>query len=124
MQPSISTSGVPPTAAVTLKHADGRIVCEPAVGDGPVDAVLKSIQRGTGVELKVADYRVRSVTGGLDAQGEASVEVELDGRKISGRQRPVKITPGQIRQLPQLSYRGTGRRGATACSTDSRDSAS
>ncbi len=80
-----ASSGVPPTAAVTLKHADGRIVCEPAVGDGPVDAVLKSIQRGTGVELKVADYRVRSVTGGLDAQGEASVEVELDGRKISGR---------------------------------------
>jgi 2-isopropylmalate synthase len=68
-----------------LLHTDGRVVCEPAVGDGPVDAVLKSIQRGTGVELKVADYRVRSVTGGLDAQGEALVEVEYDGRKISGR---------------------------------------
>jgi 2-isopropylmalate synthase len=77
--------GVPPTAAVTLKHQDGRTVCEPAVGDGPVDAVLKSIQRGTGVELKVTDYRVRSVTGGLDAQGEAVVEVEYDNRKLSGR---------------------------------------
>jgi 2-isopropylmalate synthase len=77
--------GVPPTAAVTLKHADGRTVCEPAVGDGPVDAVLKSIQRGTGIELKVSDYRVRSVTGGLDAQGEAVVEVEYDNRKLSGR---------------------------------------
>jgi 2-isopropylmalate synthase len=80
-----ASSGVPPTAAVSLRSADGRIVCEPAVGDGPVDAVLKSIQRGTGVELKVTDYRVRSVTGGLDAQGEALVEVEFDGRKISGR---------------------------------------
>jgi 2-isopropylmalate synthase len=77
--------GVPPTAAVTLKHQDGRLVCEPAVGDGPVDAVLKSIERGTGVELKVTDYRVRSVTGGLDAQGEAVVEVEYDNRKLSGR---------------------------------------
>ena len=77
--------GVPPTAAVNLKHQDGRVVCEPAVGDGPVDAVLKSIQRGTGVELKVTDYRVRSVTGGLDAQGEAVVEVEYDNRKLSGR---------------------------------------
>ena len=77
--------GVPPTAAVTLKHTDGHTVCEPAVGDGPVDAVLKSIQRGTGVELRVTDYRVRSVTGGLDAQGEAVVEVEYDGRKLSGR---------------------------------------
>ena len=80
-----ASSGVPPTAAVTLKHKDGRIVCEPAVGDGPVDAVLKSIQRGTGVELDVTDYRVRSVTGELDAQGEALVEVEFDGRKISSR---------------------------------------
>ncbi|WP_020472101.1 2-isopropylmalate synthase [Zavarzinella formosa] len=77
--------GVPPTAAVSLKHADGRTVCEPAVGDGPVDAVLKSIQRGTGIDLKVTDYRVRSVTGGLDAQGEALVEVEYDNRKLSGR---------------------------------------
>jgi len=77
--------GVPPVAAVTLKHADGRSVCEPAVGDGPVDAVLKSIQRGTGIDLKVTDYRVRSVTGGLDAQGEAVVEVEYDNRKLSGR---------------------------------------
>jgi len=80
-----ASSGVPPTASVTLKHSEGRVVCEPAVGDGPVDAVLKSIQRGTGVELKVTDYRVRSVTGGLDAQGEALVEVEFDGRKINGR---------------------------------------
>jgi 2-isopropylmalate synthase len=80
-----ASSGVPPTASVTLKHADGHTICEPAVGDGPVDALLKSIQRGTGVELKVTDYRVRSVTGGLDAQGEALVEVEFDGRKISGR---------------------------------------
>ena len=77
--------GVPPTAAVTLKHADGRSVCEAVVGDGPVDAVLKSIQRGTGIHLKVTDYRVRSVTGGLDAQGEALVEVEYENRKLSGR---------------------------------------
>ena len=80
-----ASSGVPPTASVTLKHSEGRTVCEPAVGDGPVDAVLKSIQRGTGVELKVTDFRVRSVTGGLDAQGEALVEVEYDGSKISSR---------------------------------------
>ena len=77
--------GVPPTAAVTLKHRDGPSVCEPAVGDGPVDAVLKSIVRGTGVELTVTDYKVRSVTGGLDAQADTMVEVEFDGRKINGR---------------------------------------
>ena len=70
---------------MTLKHADGRSVCEAVVGDGPVDAVLKSIQRGTGIHLKVTDYRVRSVTGGLDAQGEALVEVEYENRKLSGR---------------------------------------
>jgi len=80
-----ASSGVPPTAAVTLKHQIGSTVCEPSVCDGPVDAVLRSIESGTGVELNVTDYRVRSVTGGLDAQAEAVIEVEYDNRKLSGR---------------------------------------
>ena len=66
--------------------APGRAhFCEPAVGDGPVDAVFKSIQRITGIDLKVTDYRVRSVTGGEDAQGEAQVEVEFTTASSRGR---------------------------------------
>src|SRR5262245_13463241 len=74
-----------PSAAVALWHSDGTILRDAALGDGPVDAVFKAIERITGIEVTVKDYRVRSVSSGEDAQGEASVEVLYQGRKLSGR---------------------------------------
>ena len=64
---------------------DGRIVRDAACGDGPVDAVFKAIERITGIEVKLRDYSVRSVTVGEDAQGEAHVEAEYNGRRQRGR---------------------------------------
>ncbi len=80
-----SHSGPRSTAAVRLRHADGRTLDEAATGDGPVDAVMKAIARITGVSARLRDYSVRSVTVGEDAQGEASVEVEHRGRTWRGR---------------------------------------
>jgi 2-isopropylmalate synthase len=74
-----------PSAAVCLWHRDGTIVRDASLGDGPVDAVFKCIEKITGVEVKLRDYRVRSVTVGEDAQGEAHVEAEFEGRVISGK---------------------------------------
>jgi 2-isopropylmalate synthase len=78
-------TGTIPMSAVCLWRADGTIVREAAMGDGPVDALFKCIDRITGIEVSVRDYRVRSITTGEDAQGEAAVEVEYDGRVLSGR---------------------------------------
>ncbi len=50
-----------------------------------MDAVFKAIERITGVEVALRDYRVRSVTVGEDAQGEAHVEADHNGRTITGR---------------------------------------
>jgi 2-isopropylmalate synthase len=74
-----------PSAAVCLWHQDGTIHRQASLGDGPVDAVFKAIEQISGVEPNVKDYRVRSVTVGEDAQGEASVEAELNGRTLTGR---------------------------------------
>ncbi len=74
-----------PSAAVCLWHQDGTILREASLGDGPVDAVFKAIERITGIEVQLRDYRVRSVTVGEDAQGEAHVEAEYNGRVINGR---------------------------------------
>ena len=74
-----------PSAVVALWHQDGTILRDAALGDGPVDAVFKAIERITGIEVTVKDYRVRSVSVGEDAQGEASVEVEYNGKTFSGR---------------------------------------
>jgi 2-isopropylmalate synthase len=78
-------SGTVPSAAVILWNRDGNIVRDATVGDGPIDAVFKAIERITGVEVKLREYVVRSVTVGEDAQGEASIEAEYNGRTVRGR---------------------------------------
>jgi 2-isopropylmalate synthase len=74
-----------PSAVVALWHQDGTILREAALGDGPVDAVFKAIERITGIEVTLRDYRVRSVSVGEDALGEASVEAEFNGKVVAGR---------------------------------------
>jgi 2-isopropylmalate synthase len=78
-------SGTVPSAAVVLWHRDGTLVRDANVGDGPVDAVFKTIERITGVDLSLREYQVRSVTIGEDAQGEAQIEAEHNGRILRGR---------------------------------------
>ncbi|CAN5323932.1 2-isopropylmalate synthase [soil metagenome] len=78
-------TGTLPSAAVVLWKKDGTLVKDAAVGDGPVDAVFNVMDRITGVKVKLLDYRVRAVTVGTDAQGEAFIEAEYDGYKISAR---------------------------------------
>jgi 2-isopropylmalate synthase len=78
-------SGTIPSAAVCLWHQDGTIVRDASLGDGPVDAVFKAIERITGIELTLKDYRIRSVSVGEDAQGEAHVEAEHNGKTLTGR---------------------------------------
>jgi 2-isopropylmalate synthase len=77
-------SGTLPMAAVRLIHVEGRKIHDAACGDGPVDAVFQTIERITGIDVTLKDYQVRSVTTGEDAQGEARVEVEYNGRVQRG----------------------------------------
>ncbi len=73
-----------PTATVTLEK-EGESHTDAATGDGPVDAVYEAISRITGVRLPLLDYALRALTGGKDAQGEVTIEVEHDGRKLRVR---------------------------------------
>ena len=54
-------------------------------GDGPLDALFRTIEEITGTTVVVRDFRVHSVTRGKDAQGESTIEVEHDGRVYRGR---------------------------------------
>jgi 2-isopropylmalate synthase len=74
-----------PSAAVCLWHHSGTIYRDASLGDGPVDAVFKCIERITGIDVELRDYRVRSVSVGEDAQGEAHIEAEHNGRTITAR---------------------------------------
>jgi len=58
---------------------------EAAIGDGPMDAAFKAIEKITELSLKLENYSVRSVTSGKDAQGEVIVKVRKDSQVILGR---------------------------------------
>ena len=78
-------TGTTPTATVCLRQQDGTKLQDAACGDGPVDAVFKTIERITKVTVRLRDYHVRSVSVGEDAQGEAQLEAEHEGRPLRGR---------------------------------------
>jgi 2-isopropylmalate synthase len=61
------------SASVKLAHDNGSDVGEAAIGDGPVDAVLRAIERATGTTLDVTQFQVRAVSEGGDAQGQAQL---------------------------------------------------
>ncbi len=73
------------SASVALAHADGRSSSEAAIGDGPVDAVLRAFERAVGLSLKLRDFRLEAVSEGGDAQGRVTVDVEHDGRRWRGQ---------------------------------------
>ena len=76
-----------PTAMVRIKRPDGVIVEDAAIGDGPVDAIFKAVERVTGIAANLRDFSVRGVTAGKDAQGEVTLELEVesDDRSFRGR---------------------------------------
>jgi len=79
-------TGGMPTATVELENAERRTrVRDAATGDGPVDAIFRAMERLTGVALKLADYQIRSVTGGKEAQGEVRLEAQCGKRTVAGR---------------------------------------
>ena len=98
-------TGTIPTAAVTMKHQDGRKVQDAACGDGPVDAVFKTIERVTGISVRLKDYQVRSVSVGKDAQGEATIEAEYGGRTYRGRAASTDIIEASAQAFLQVINR-------------------
>ncbi|MCR9093406.1 MAG: 2-isopropylmalate synthase [bacterium] len=76
-------SDAPPNARVVLDIDSARQETE-ASGVGPVDAIFKAISDLTGTGSELIRYQVHAVTAGLDAQGEVSVTIEEDGRRVIG----------------------------------------
>ena len=98
-------SGSQASAHVSLKHADGRNVERDATGDGPVDAAYKAIVAATGVSVTVRKFEVHAVTVGEDAQGEAILYVEFDGRSYRGSSISTNIIEAAGRALLEVINR-------------------
>jgi 2-isopropylmalate synthase len=96
-----------PTATVELE-IDGRTIAQTGTGDGPVDAVYRTIASITQTKSTLLMYVVKAITGGTDAQGEVSVRVQEDGRTVSGHGADTDIITASARAylnaLNKLSY--------------------
>jgi len=81
---SSSHLGGSASASVRLAHDDGREIGEAAIGDGPVDAVLRAMERATGTDLELTQFQVRAVSEGGDAQGQAQLTARHAARNWRG----------------------------------------
>lgn len=80
-----------PTATVRLRRAAARkgseeVLEDASIGDGPVDAALRAIDRLTKTHGKLMEYALRAVSEGKDALGEVSAKVDFgDGELVTGK---------------------------------------
>ncbi|TKB89882.1 MAG: 2-isopropylmalate synthase [Nitrospira sp.] len=109
LQVSSGTDRVP-TATVELE-IDGTSIVQTGTGDGPVDAVYRTIAAMIQTKSKLLMYVVKAITGGTDAQGEVSVRVQEDGRTVTGHGADTDIITASARAyisaLNKLAYLGT-----------------
>jgi 2-isopropylmalate synthase len=106
---STAGTGSQTSAAVTLKHKDGTTHREAAVGNGPIDALFKAINLITKTQAKVVDYRVRSVSQDIDAQGEATVEIEFNGKRSHARAVSVDVIEASALAYLEVVNRAASR---------------
>lgn len=93
---SIAGNQVIATATVLLEK-DGEMIKDSATGTGPVDAVLKAVDRITGIEGKLNDYTVRSITRGRDAVGEVFMKVSFGKAAFIGKAASLDIVDASAR---------------------------
>jgi 2-isopropylmalate synthase len=83
LEVSGGTVGVPRARVVVVR--DGHKSEASSDGDGMIDAACRAIKSATGVEARLTDFNVSSVTGGVDALGDVVVQLDAAGVKVTGR---------------------------------------
>jgi 2-isopropylmalate synthase, bacterial type len=79
----IASNAVTPVSTVRLK-VNGELVEKVAPSDGPINATFRAICDILEIEPILEDYQLSAVTGGLDAQCNASVRIRLGDRAFHG----------------------------------------
>lgn len=80
----VSGSDERPKAVIKLTK-NGETIEWTAEGDGPVNAACNAIDSALKIKAKLLFYNVSAITGGLDAQGDVTIQLEMDGKKYLGR---------------------------------------
>ncbi|OYV71535.1 MAG: hypothetical protein B7Z74_07105 [Deltaproteobacteria bacterium 21-66-5] len=78
-------SGTKATPMAALKvQRNNEMIEEAAMGNGPIDAAYKCIERIVGANFQLIDFGLNAVTSGQDAIGEARVRIRSNGTIFSG----------------------------------------
>ncbi|MCX8059858.1 MAG: 2-isopropylmalate synthase, partial [Aquificaceae bacterium] len=85
-----------PTATVVLNFR-GQERTATATGNGPVDAVIRALQKALGLEPKLLDFSIKALTPNTDAQAESRLVIELEGVRASGRGVDVDVIKASVR---------------------------
>lgn len=79
-----SGSNINASASVKIIKDDVEIE-KVAMGEGPIDAAFKAIDKVANIKLELVSYSIQSVTEGEDALGEVIVKLERNGQPVTGR---------------------------------------
>ena len=79
-------NGITSSAVIKLRVND-EIVEKAAIGDGPINAAYKSINKISKLDIDLIDYSLHALTDGEDAQAEAIVKIKIGNTDevITGR---------------------------------------
>jgi len=80
----ISGTATVPTATVQLE-IQGKEKQKAGFGVGPIDATYNTIAKMTGTKSKLLRFSIDSLTGGTDAQGGVTVQLEENGVQTLGK---------------------------------------
>jgi len=73
----MNCSGGIPSSTVKIKK-DNKEIIDASIGEGTIDAIFKTIDRISGYEGRLMDYKVTSVSQGKDALANVTVKVEFN----------------------------------------------
>ncbi len=89
-------TGTPSATVVVSVHGDLRTARQE--GNGMVDAACKAVKVATGLQGRLTDYSVTSVTGGVDALADVALRFEsTDGVTVAGRGLSSDVVEASVR---------------------------
>ncbi|NPV89993.1 MAG: 2-isopropylmalate synthase [Firmicutes bacterium] len=97
-----SGNRVVPTATVGLTVGEDTFE-EASVGDGPVDAAFRAIDKITNLGVVMNEYSLKATTAGKDALGEVTIKAECDGRNYIGRGVSTDVVEASVKAYIDVS---------------------
>ncbi|HOE61552.1 MAG TPA: 2-isopropylmalate synthase [Kiritimatiellia bacterium] len=90
-----ASNAITPVSTIRLLR-DGKLVEQVAASDGPINASFKAINQILGLKVTLESFQLTAITGGTDAQCEATVRVRDGDHIYHGRGVSTDVIEGSI----------------------------